>query len=86
MCAYSSMMRWCTRVKLQMTSNLPWSPGFWNRCSAVRERRAGAPYWGRCDLKRGHDGPHALERGFDTPRWSTDWISERWYAGITHND
>jgi len=57
--------------------NLPWSTSItgWDRCEAVKERnRTG--YWGRCELKKTHneeDIDHALERGMDTPRWSTKW-------------
>lgn len=38
----------------------------WNRrCKAKLSRyeNLGGMYWGRCDLKRGHTGPHILERG-----------------------
>lgn len=40
----------------------------------------------RCELVRNHNHPatrpsptvlHALERGMDTPRWSTEWVSTR---------
>lgn len=44
-----------------------WAVWPWNRCAARTER------YERCDLKRHAHGDHALERGFDIPRWSTDW-------------
>ncbi len=53
---------------------LPWQNLWQRRCRAFRERRPGEPYWGRCELRRRHEGDHALERGFDTPRWSSDWV------------
>lgn len=37
----------------------------WDRCKARLPRSAGAPHWGRCDLKKRHSTQHALERGFD---------------------
>lgn len=46
------------------------------QCKAVKERRGRSGYYGRCELKAGHEGAHALERGFDTPRWSSDWVSQ----------
>jgi hypothetical protein len=52
---------------------LPWAKWPWQRCFAYREPRDGSHYHGRCELRRGHPGDHALERGFDTPRWSSDW-------------
>lgn len=52
---------------------LPWAQWpFDPRCRARRERRRGQ-YYGRCELRAGHEGDHALERGMDVPRWSTDW-------------
>lgn len=53
---------------------LPWARWPWRQCQAVREPRPGQPY-GRCELVRGHDVEidHALERGLDIPRWSTEW-------------
>ena len=56
-----------------MAEQLPWQRPFRRRCRAVREPRPGVAFHGRCELAAGHDGDHALERGFDTPRWSTDW-------------
>lgn len=53
---------------------LPWAKGlFGPRCRAVKEpNRSG--YWGRCDLAPHSELiDHALERGMDTPRWSTRW-------------
>jgi hypothetical protein len=52
---------------------LPWFRAFGRRCKAVREPREGQS-WGRCDLSP-HDESidHALDRGFDVPRWSTNW-------------
>lgn len=46
----------------------------WNRCTARRERHRFQNYWGRCDLRRGHDGLHLLERGMDELWWSTDEV------------
>lgn len=53
---------------------LPWAYPFAARCRAVKEPNDSG-YWGRCDLRAGHDGDHALERGLDTPRWSTKWTA-----------
>jgi hypothetical protein len=48
----------------------------WQRCRAVREPEVHTPNWhGRCELKKNHRGDHALERGFDIPRWSTEWTA-----------
>ena len=57
------------------TDELDWARWTWQQCNAVRERRPNVPHWGRCELRRGHpvEVEHALERGFDIPRWSTDW-------------
>jgi hypothetical protein len=54
--------------------SLPWAGFFQRRCSAVLEPREDADYYGRCELKRNHGDhiDHALERGFNTPRWSTE--------------
>lgn len=46
-----------------------WATWPWNRCPARTER------WERCDLRKGHDGDHALERGLDIPRWNTRWTA-----------
>jgi hypothetical protein len=66
-----------------MTDGLPWSgPWPWSpRCRAVRDpeyiQAIGGAYWlggqyGRCELApHGPDIDHALERGLETPRWST---------------
>lgn len=50
-----------------------WALPFRRRCRAVRESDGSTPYFGRCELRRGHSGDHALERGMDVPRWSTRW-------------
>ena len=50
-----------------------WARWPWQRCRAVREHRGRHQHHGRCELRRGHRGLHALERGMDTHRWSTDW-------------
>lgn len=43
-----------------------------NRCIAIRDKRPGQDDWGRCDLRRRHDGLHMLERGMDADvYWST---------------
>ena len=55
-----------------------WKP--WRRCKAVKEPNASG-HWGRCELDRSHNfilgknHDHALERGFDIPRWSTKWTN-----------
>lgn len=57
-------------------TDLPWAPLLGRRCRARRETRASEgrdQHFGRCELRAGHAGDHALERGMDTPRWSTDW-------------
>ena len=55
--------------------DLPWARPWQRRCRAVREPKPDAPYFGRCELARGHVGDHALERGFDVPRWTTAWTA-----------
>jgi len=57
---------------------LGWARWPWQQCRAVREPRQDSNIWGRCELRRGHpiEVDHALERGFDTPRWSTDWTED----------
>lgn len=58
--------------------SLPWAWWPWHRCRAVKEPDStvsGGGYFGRCDLVRGHFGDHALERGMETPRWSTRWTA-----------
>jgi hypothetical protein len=56
-----------------------WKP--WRRCRAVKEPNPSG-HWGRCELDRDHNysskeyqQDHALERGFDTLRWSTKWTN-----------
>ena len=53
--------------------DLPWARLWERTCTAVREQRPDAAFWGLCELRRFHAGDHALDRGFDVPRWSTDW-------------
>lgn len=54
---------------------LPWFRWPWNRCRAVKPATDGG-YFGRCELRRhSPDIDHALERGMDTPRWSTRWTA-----------
>jgi hypothetical protein len=49
---------------------LPWSTWWqWLTRRGCRSRYRGPTYRGRCELVRGHDCDHALERGMDTPRW-----------------
>lgn len=62
-------------MAVQAEQPLPWSR-LGNRCRATVEANPSG-YWGRCDLRRGHDGLHALERGFLILRWSTAWITEQ---------
>lgn len=54
------------KVHAPRLAHLPWATWPWNRCVARRENRS------RCDLRRGHEGDHVLERGVsgDWP-WST---------------
>ncbi len=60
----------CAKHK-RLQADLPWAPIWpWKRCRASVEPNP-TGYWGRCDLQARHDGDHALERGMDTPRWST---------------
>lgn len=58
-------------------TTLPWAQWGQPRCRAVRERTLLDPQFGRCELRRDHGLliDHALERGFDTPRWSTRWTA-----------
>lgn len=59
----------------KMNRNLPWAAYPWDRCKAVKEPNSSG-HWGRCDLKRHPDElDHALERGMDILRWSTNWTS-----------
>ena len=51
-----------------------WAKWPWQACKARKEPNSSG-YWGRCELRKGHDGDHALERGFDIPRWSTEWTA-----------
>ena len=55
-------------------AELPWAKPMFgpSRCRAVKEHNASGHH-GRCELGAGHKGDHALERGMDTPRWSTKW-------------
>lgn len=55
-------------------NNLPWCTNPFNRCRAVLPPNVDGHrvYFGQCDLKPHVDSvDHALERGFDTVRWST---------------
>jgi hypothetical protein len=56
---------------------LAWAFWPWQRCKArVEPHPDRYGYWGRCELKKhGKDVDHALERGMDTPRWSTRWTA-----------
>lgn len=59
-----------------MPDDLPWSKPFRAQCRAVREPRGTDAFFGRCELRPDHTGhDHALDRGMDTPRWSTDWTA-----------
>lgn len=54
--------------------DLYWATWPWQRCKAVKEPLGRGSYFGRCELKKHSvEIDHALERGFDTPRWSTRW-------------
>lgn len=46
----------------------------WKRCRAkLPPYTCGAmSYFGRCDLKRGHEGDHWLERGLDNIRFKIE--------------
>lgn len=48
---------------------LPWV-GMFRRCRSRFPQIPGVPYWGRCDLKRGHGSMHALERGMEIVKWN----------------
>jgi hypothetical protein len=54
-------------------ARLPWARVWTRRCRARREPRNSYDYHGRCELVPRHDGEHALERGMEICRWSTDW-------------
>lgn len=59
-------------VRQVYAADLPWQRWPWERrCKAVKE--PGCWYWGRCELRRNHEGDHALERGMEVARWSTRW-------------
>ena len=62
---------------VERRGDLPWSQYIWQQCKAVREPRGtGSSHYGRCELHRDHEGiDHALERGMDIPRWSTNWTA-----------
>jgi len=65
-----------------LMESLPWARWPWQACIARREQRGTSSLFGRCELRRNHEGDHALERGMDIPRWSTDWsdVSPDWRA------
>lgn len=42
-----------------------WAFWPWERCKARKRRVRGQVYFGRCELRKNHEGAHALERGFD---------------------
>jgi hypothetical protein len=52
---------------------LTWARWPWQACKARTDQ---PPYAGaRCELRpHGIEIDHALERGFDIPRWSTRWL------------
>lgn len=50
--------------------NYEWATGFFNRCPARLNERF-LVYRGRCDLKKDHIGPHALERGMEIVEFKT---------------
>jgi len=59
-------------MRRELRHELPWYTWPWKRCRAVKEpNRSG--YWGRCELTLGHVCAHALDRGMDIPRWTTEW-------------
>lgn len=69
---------------VERRGDLPWAQYIWQQCKAYREpREGGKGYHGRCELLRNHvdEGmplnvkDHALERGMDIPRWSTEWTA-----------
>lgn len=56
---------------------LPWSRPFGRRCPVRLHRHdTDGPYHGRCDLARGHEGPHALERGMVVVRFGVTVLTE----------
>ena len=71
------MRRWLSRKPI-IPETLPWRHWPEKRCNAVREKRlpfegTRFEFYGRCELVRYHYGDHALQRGSDTPRWTTKW-------------
>ena len=48
-----------------------WAMWPWQQCRARREPGHPDGRWGRCELRRGHAGDHALEFGMSDLRWST---------------
>jgi hypothetical protein len=61
-------------------SGLPWSPARpGNRCTARMRRESSPVRYGRCELRRKHDGEaHALEYGMYVVRWDDGpvWVSD----------
>ena len=59
---------------------LPWTPARpGNRCAARLRRESNSGRYGRCELRRDHDGEaHALEYGMHVVRWDDGpvWISD----------
>ena len=55
------------------SSDLPWAKPFRRRCTARLEPTSNGEYWGRCDLSpHSRDMDHALERGLEVVRFTTD--------------
>lgn len=50
-----------------------WTKGFFDRACPARLNEKFLIYRGRCNLKRGHSGPHALERGMEIVEFRTTW-------------
>lgn len=58
----------------------------WQRCKARLEKcDSGGWYFGRCDRKKGHEGPHVLERGFDWVEFEVLRDDQRFRAPLKIN-
>ena len=57
---------------LTVPDDLPWVKPFRRRCRSTLHKVDSPIYHGRCELRRGHDGPHALERGMFALVWTVD--------------
>lgn len=61
-----------TAPVVEDTRLLPWASWWERRCRAYRPVFGQWDIGGRCELRRRHDGDHAIDRGLDNVvRWST---------------